>query len=137
PSERVITQEGPSARVWGSSGCAAPTALCGTRCGSERQEIGRDFIVSGVGTTQPHRREALPVMDRGPKTRQRLNMFRHGVTHVALKTIAGMDLREACHQPVARYLGDDRCRRDRGNNGIAADNRLAVAATVNTVPTID
>src|SRR5262245_53059730 len=95
------------------------------------------MIVGRVETTQPHRRKALPVMDRRPKPRQRLDMFRHGVTHVALETITRMNLREARHQPVARYLGNDRCRRDRGNNGIAADDRLAVAATVDAVTTVD
>src|SRR5207237_3486725 len=104
---------------------------------SERQEIGPNIIVSRVETPQPHWRKALPVMDRGPEACQRLDMFRHGVTHVALETIARMNLRQARHQPVARYLGDDRCRCDRSNNGIAADNRLAVAATLDTVTTID
>src|SRR6266545_1107699 len=111
--------------------------LCGTRCGSERQEFGRDLIVNRVGTTQPHWRKALPVMDRGPKARQRLDMLRHGVTHVALEAIARMNQCEARHQPVARYLGNDRCRRDRGHNGVATDNCLTVAATVDTVTTID
>src|SRR5690242_21959910 len=111
--------------------------LCGTRWGSERQKIGRDLVVSRLDTTQPHWRKALPVMDRGPKARQRRDMFWHGITHVAFEAIARMNQCEARHQSVARYLGNDRCRRDRGNNGIAADNRLAVTATVDTVTTIN
>src|SRR5262245_9422779 len=75
-------------------------------------------------------------MNRRSKARQRLDMFRHGITHVTLETVARMNLGEARHQPVTRYLGNDRRRRYRGNNGIAADNRLAVAVTVDTITTI-
>src|SRR5215470_532536 len=76
-------------------------------------------------------------MDCWPKPGQRLDMFRYRVAHVALEAIARMNLRQAHHKPVARYLGDDRCGRNRGYDGVAADNRLAVAATVNAVTTVD
>ena len=41
------------------------------------------------------------------------------------------------YQPVARHLGDDRGRRNRGDQSVTADHRLAVAAAVDAVAAVD
>ena len=64
-------------------------------------------------------------------------MFGHAIAHVPFEAIAGMGGPEAGHQPVARHLGDDRCRRDRGDEPVAADHGLAVATGIDAIAAID
>ena len=73
----------------------------------------------------------------GPSRVQRGEMLGHAVAHVALEAVAGMRQAEPRHQPVARHLGDDRGRRDRGHERVAADHRLAVAAGIDAVAAVD
>ena len=54
-------------------------------------------------------------------------MLRHGIALVLLETVARAILRQRAHQPVARHLGDDRRRRDRQHQPVAADHGVAVA----------
>jgi hypothetical protein len=84
-----------------------------------------------------HRRERAPVVDGRAESRQGGAMFGHAVALVLLEAVAGMRGAEARHQPVARDLGDDRRRRDRGDQPVAADHRLAVAAAVDAVAAVD
>ena len=44
---------------------------------------------------------------------------------------------KSSHEPVARDLGDDRGGGDGGDDGIAADDGLAVAADVDPIPAVD
>ena len=59
------------------------------------------------------------MVDGGAEPGQRLEMLGHAVAHVALEAVAGMREAEPRHQPVARDLGDDRGRRDRGHQRVA------------------
>src|SRR5262245_75016 len=77
------------------------------------------------------------MMDCRPEPRQCLDMFRHGVTHVALKAVARMIEREPCHQAVARHLGNDRGRRNRGNDRVTADHGFTVAAGIDAVAPVN
>src|SRR6202040_3244651 len=67
------------------------------------------------------------VMHGGSEPMQRLEMLRHAVALVGFETIARAILRQLAHQPVARDLGDDRRRRDRDDQSVAADHGFAVA----------
>ena len=64
-------------------------------------------------------------------------MFRHAVALVLLEAVTRAVLRQRAHQPVARHLGDDRRRRDRHHQTVAADHGLAFAGRVDPVATID
>ncbi|MNL24006.1 hypothetical protein D3C87_1454240 [compost metagenome] len=44
------------------------------------------------------------------------------------KAVAGVSDIGPFHHPVARHLGDDRCRGDRERAGVALDHRLGVTA---------
>ena len=76
-------------------------------------------------------------MDGRPEPRERREMLGHAVAHVALEAVAGMGQAQPPHQPVARHLGDDRGGGDRGDDGVAADHRLAVAAGLDAVAAVD
>src|SRR5262245_51127813 len=75
-------------------------------------------------------------MDRGPEPRQRSEMLGHAVALVMLEAIAGIEEAQPGHQAVARDLGDDRGGGDRGDDGVAADHGLAIAAGVDPVAAV-
>ena len=64
-------------------------------------------------------------------------MFRHGVALVGFEAVARAIQRQCAHQAVARHLGDDRGGRDRHDNAVAADHRIAVAGHVDLVAAVD
>ena len=76
-------------------------------------------------------------MDARAQPVQRLAMFRHRVALVAFEAVARAIQRQRAHQAVARHLGDDRCRRDRHHDAVAADHRVAVAGRVDPVAAVD
>ena len=75
--------------------------------------------------------------DGGSEPVERLEMLGHAVALVGFEAVARTILRQRAHQPVARHLGDDRGRRDRHHQPVAADHRLAVAADVDPVAAVD
>src|SRR4051812_44201746 len=77
------------------------------------------------------------MMDRWSEPRQSGEMLGYAVTHVALEAVAGMCQSQPPHQTIARYLGDDRRRRDGGDDGIATDDRLAIATSLDPVAAVD
>ena len=81
--------------------------------------------------------EKAPVMHRGTEPVQRLQMFRHAIALVGLKAITRTILGELAHQSVTRDLGDDRRRRDREHESIAADHGIATASGIEPVASVD
>ena len=77
------------------------------------------------------------MMNGGAQLRERLEMLGHAIAHVALEAVAGMGQPEPRHQPVAGDLGDDRGRRDRGDEPVAADHRLAIAGNRDAIAAVD
>ena len=73
----------------------------------------------------------------GPSRSSASQMFRHGIALVGLETVARAIQRQRAHQPVARHLGDDRGRRDRHHDAVAADHGVAVAGRVDPVAAVD
>src|SRR5207248_9896162 len=84
-----------------------------------------------------HRCKAAAMMAGWTELRERLEMLGHAVAHVALEAVTGMGKAEPRHQPVARHLGDDRGRRDRGDEPVAADHRFAFAGNRDAVAAVD
>ena len=76
-------------------------------------------------------------MHRGAEPVQRLEMLGHAVALVGLETVARAILRQLAHQAVARDLGDDRGRRDRHHQPVAADHGVAVASRIEPVAAVD
>ena len=74
---------------------------------------------------------------RSVRAGQRREMLRHGIALVGLETVARAILRQRAHQPVARHLGDDRGRRDRQDQPVAADHGVAVAGDIEPVAAVD
>jgi len=105
----------------------------------ERQYVGGHIV--GVrpqfAERTRHRRKRTAVMDRRTEPVQSLEMLGHAVAHVTFETIARIGGPKACHQPVARDLGDDGSGRDGGDEPIAADDRLAIATHIDAVAAID
>ena len=87
-----------------------------------------------------HRRKGSAVVDGGPEPRQRREMLRHAVAHVALEAVAGVREAEPRHQPVARHLGDDGGGGNRGDqahrrtppSGIRSGSRFCWLPSTNT-----
>src|SRR6266508_3426437 len=61
----------------------------------------------------------------------------HAVALVVLEAVAGIEQSQACHQPVARDLGNNGGRGDRGEDSVAAYHGLAVAADLDAVAAVD
>src|SRR6267154_2538145 len=83
--------------------------------------LDRDGLVLLTG--RHNRRKQAAMMHRGSEPVQRRKMLRHGIALVLLEAITWAILRELAHQPVARDFGDDRGRRDRDNQIVAAGYR--------------
>ena len=77
------------------------------------------------------------MVDRRTEPVQRFEMFGHAVAHVPFEAIARMRGAKAGHQPVARDLGDNRSGGDRGDQTVAADNGLTIAAGIDAIAAID
>jgi len=88
-------------------------------------------------TCRRDRRKQAAMMHRGSEPVQRLKMLRHGIALVRLEAITWAILRQLAHQAVARDFGDDRGRRDRENQTVAADHRFAAAGGIEPVAAID
>ncbi len=84
-----------------------------------------------------HRREEAAVMHRGTEAVQCGEMLGYAIAFVRLETITGAILRQFAHQAVARNLGDDRGRRDREHQPVAADHGIALAGRIEPVAAID
>ena len=76
-------------------------------------------------------------MHRRPEPVQGRQMLRHGVALVLLEAVARAILCQRAHQTVTRDLGDDRGRRDREHQTVAADHGIAVAWRIELVAAID
>src|SRR5829696_10021197 len=97
----------------------------------DRKTIVRRRYTSAVA--RGHRRERAAVMDGRAKPFQRREMLGHAVAHIALEAVTRMRQGQAAHQPIARHLGDDRSRCNRGDDSVAADNRLAIATDLDAI----
>src|SRR4029079_5237586 len=71
---------------------------------------------------QLHRPERTPVKDRNAELVDRGLMLRRAVPFVTLETVARIIARQFHHQPVARYLRDDRGCRNRQALGVTLDD---------------
>ena len=111
----------------------------GCDCCFRRKQVGFAFDRLGkvLQSRRNHGREEAAVVDARPQPIQRLTMFRDRVALVGLKTITRTIQRQRAHQAVARHLGDDRCRRNRHHNAVAADHRVAIAGRVDLVAAVD
>src|SRR3954453_7606362 len=76
----------------------------------EREQVRRDRGRIVLFPRGDHWRKEAAVMHGRTKPIERLEMFRDGITLVALETVARAILRQRAHQAVARHLGDDGCR---------------------------
>src|ERR1700683_5314790 len=84
-----------------------------------------------------NRRERAAMMNRRTEPAQSGKMLGHAVTHMALETVTWMGGAETSHQAVAGHFGDDRSRRNRRDQTVAADHGLAVAAGLDAVAAVD
>ena len=77
------------------------------------------------------------MMNRRPEPIERGKMLGHAVTHMPLEAVTWVRGTETSHQAIARHFGDNRRRRNGGDEAVAADHGLAVATALDTIATVD
>src|SRR5476649_386024 len=113
-----------------------PTSLTSAWALERQHACGRRFDAHFAAEFRD-RSPGAAVMRGGPEPAERRKMLRHAIALVALEAVAGVHRADACHQPVARDLGDDRGCGNGEQERVAADDSAALAVDVDAVAAID
>src|SRR6185437_3993405 len=105
----------------------------------KRQQAGDHLVRRSDQGCQPRGDggKRLAMVDRRAQPRERREMLRDAIPHVALKSVSRMSQSKPCHQPIARHLGYYRRGRNREHQRIARDDSQTVATTINLPVSVD